>query len=175
MGPISIVIASGALLAAQATDFGIRVVGGAPSSVEPATFTPSTIVTSATGLRPAAAIGARWGRVTSTYRTPAHNRAVGGVRNSWHLQGRAIDIARRPGVSHAEIAAAFRLAGYTLIESLDEGDHSHFAFGSGATATPRRSGPRMILAPATREAAVEATDWGIVTVSSRAGRGATGR
>jgi hypothetical protein len=100
---------------------------------------------------------------------------VGGVRNSWHLQGRAIDIARRPGVSHAEIAAAFRLAGYTLIESLDEGDHSHFAFGSGATATPRRSGPRMILAPATREAAVEETDWGIVTVSSRAGRGATGR
>jgi hypothetical protein len=50
--------------------------------------------------------------------------------NSYHLQGRAIDIARRPGVSHAQIAAVLRAAGYNLIESLDEGDHSHFAFGS---------------------------------------------
>ncbi|HTG78370.1 MAG TPA: D-Ala-D-Ala carboxypeptidase family metallohydrolase, partial [Sphingomicrobium sp.] len=72
-------------------------------------------------------IGARWGQVTSTYRSPAHNRAVGGVPNSYHLRGRAIDIARRPGVSHYQIAAAYRAAGYSLAESLDEGDHSHFA------------------------------------------------
>ena len=51
------------------------------------------------------------------------------------LSGRAIDIARRPGVRHADIAAALRAAGYVLIESLDEGDHSHFAFGSGAYAS----------------------------------------
>ena len=73
-------------------------------------------------------IGAHWGRVTSTYRSAAHNRRVGGVANSYHLRNRAIDIARRPGVAHWQIAAAFRAAGYNLLESLDEGDHSHFAF-----------------------------------------------
>ena len=31
-------------------------------------------------------------------------------------------------------AAAYRAAGYHLIESLDEGDHSHFAFGSASRA-----------------------------------------
>ena len=107
-------------------------------------------------LSAAAGMGSRWGRVTSTYRTPKHNRRVGGVRNSYHLSGRAIDIARRPGVSHAQIAAAFRNAGYQLIESLDEGDHSHFAFafgdkGARSAAMPDKS---------------ELTKWGVVTVSA---------
>jgi hypothetical protein len=61
-------------------------------------------------------------------RSPAHNRAVGGAPNSFHLSGRAIDIARRPGVRHAQVDAAFRKAGFVLLESLDEGDHSHLAF-----------------------------------------------
>ena len=76
----------------------------------------------------AAAIAASFGQITSTYRSIAHNRAVGGVANSYHLSGRAIDIARRPGVTHAQIASALQRAGYVMIESLDEGDHSHFAF-----------------------------------------------
>ena len=80
-------------------------------------------------LNAAAALGSHWGIVTSTTRTWEHNRLVGGVANSFHLVGRAIDIARRPGVRHADIAASFRDAGFVLIESLDEGDHSHFAFG----------------------------------------------
>ena len=70
-----------------------------------------------------------FGVITSTWRSHEHNRAVGGVPNSWHLEGRAMDIARRPGVTHRQIDAAFRNAGYNLIESLDEGDHSHLAFG----------------------------------------------
>jgi hypothetical protein len=74
-------------------------------------------------------IAATFGAVTSTWRSVQHNRAVGGVPNSYHLQGRAIDIARRPGVTHRQIDAALRTAGFNLIESLDEGDHSHFAFG----------------------------------------------
>jgi hypothetical protein len=74
-------------------------------------------------------LGRKWGIVTSVRRSPEHNRAVGGAENSFHLRGRAVDIARRPGVRHAEIDAAYRKAGYVLIESLDEGDHSHFAFG----------------------------------------------
>jgi hypothetical protein len=69
-----------------------------------------------------------YGTVTSTFRTVAHNRAVGGVPNSYHLLDRAIDLARRPGINHRQIEAALLRAGYTLVESLDEHDHSHFAF-----------------------------------------------
>ena len=89
------------------------------------------------GLIAAAGLGRQWGVVTSLRRTPAHNRAVGGVPNSHHLHGRAIDLARRAGVRHADVAAAFRKAGFVLIESLDEGDHSHFAFGPAGAARPR--------------------------------------
>lgn len=81
-------------------------------------------------LNAAATIGSRWGSVTSTSRTRQRNHLVGGARNSFHLTGRAIDIARRPGVRHADIEASYRNAGFVLIESLDEGDHSHFAFGA---------------------------------------------
>lgn len=84
----------------------------------------------------AARVASGYGSVTSTFRTVAHNRAVGGVPNSYHLVNRAIDVARRPGVTHRQIEAALVRAGYRLIESLDEGDHSHFAFGSAATAGP---------------------------------------
>jgi hypothetical protein len=83
----------------------------------------------------AARLAAAFGTVTSTYRSVEHNRLVGGVPNSYHLSGRAIDIARRPGITHRQIAAALQRAGYRLVESLDEGDHSHFAFGP-PTASP---------------------------------------
>lgn len=95
-------------------------------------------------LNAAATIGSRWGSVTSTSRTRQRNYLVGGAANSFHLTGRAIDIARRPGVRHADIEASYRNAGFVLIESLDEGDHSHFAFGatrSGA-ANALRAEPR---------------------------------
>jgi hypothetical protein len=78
----------------------------------------------------AARLAAVFGTVTSIHRTVERNRLVGGVPNSYHLSGRAIDVARRPGVTHAQIAATLRNAGYNLVESLDEGDHSHFAFAS---------------------------------------------
>lgn len=130
---LAILGSTAAVAATPSTDFGIRTPNG-PLILTPiveegrpakATGRPSRSV-----VAPAAAIGARWGRVTSTYRTPEHNRRVRGVPNSYHLSGRAIDIARRSGVRHSEIESAYRAAGYRLIESLDEGDHSHFAFGS---------------------------------------------
>ncbi len=96
----------------------------------------------------AASLGRQWGVVTSLRRTPAHNRAVGGVPNSHHLGGRAIDIARRAGVRHADVAAAYRKAGFVLIESLDEGDHSHFAFGTPGAA-PQRTAPAVVATAAT--------------------------
>ncbi len=111
----------------------------------------------------AAEIGGQWGRVTSTLRSPARNRAVGGVRNSWHLSGRAIDVVRRPGVSHNDIARAFRAAGYHLIESLDEGDHSHFAFADGRTAGSLRTSQIAMTS-------IEATQWGIVSIRERPSR-----
>ena len=141
-GWVLVVVASPAV--AQKTDWGIRVVPkeGEKFLVPPATayVDPSLrpvhveVVGGGSGSLPAnlrdiARIGARFGTVTSTHRTPEHNRRVGGVPNSYHLSGRAIDIARRPGVRHAQIAAELRRAGYNLVESLDEGDHSHFAFG----------------------------------------------
>ena len=125
---------------APSTDFGVRVVGVPSASAARATESAvKAVLSGKTSLSAAASLGSHWGRVTSTYRSPAHNRAVGGVANSYHLSGRAIDIARRPGVSHGAIAAAYRNAGYHLVESLDEGDHSHFAFGFGGSAGARVS------------------------------------
>ena len=95
----------------------------------------------------AARVAALFGTVTSIHRTVERNRLVGGVANSYHLSGRAIDIARKPGVTHDQIAATLRRAGYSLVESLDEGDHSHFAFAS-ATASPARPASIGAQAPA---------------------------
>ena len=157
--------ATGAWAASKPTDFGIRTVTGELAS-EPATSASTTAQSRPAGridLGSVARLGAQWGRVTSTYRSRARNRAVGGVRNSFHLSGRAIDIARRPGVTHGQIAAAYRNAGYHLIESLDEGDHSHFAFGSAPRYAARQ-------APSSKPAgsgAVE-TQWRIVTAENAA-------
>jgi hypothetical protein len=80
-------------------------------------------------------VAAAYGTVTSLFRSAAHNRAVGGVRNSYHLRGQAIDVVRRASVSHQAVEVAMIVAGYQIIESLDEGDHSHFAFASGQHST----------------------------------------
>lgn len=161
------------------TDFGVRTVGQIPSNgglvVEPGassrlpSFDPGPA-----DLATAARIGAQWGTVTSTRRSLSHNRAVGGVRNSYHLSGRAIDIARRAGVRHADIAAALRRAGFRLIESLDEGDHSHFAFGGGVNVI-RQASARTArgVGSASAHASVEresATTWRIVTAPALAAR-----
>ena len=176
---IGLALLSSASAASAETDFGIRTVSGERTIVRVAEHpkagerdasavqarVPSELPSGASwasirggsgSLNSAAGIGSRWGRVTSTYRTPEHNRRVGGVRNSWHIRGRAIDIARKPGVTHSQIAAAFRNAGYQLIESLDEGDHSHFAFAFGG------SGTRVAAMPQKQEL----TKWGVVTVSA---------
>ena len=96
----------------------------------------------------AAALGSQWGVVTSIQRTRERNRLVGGVPNSFHLSGRAIDIARRAGVRHAEVEAGLRRAGFVLLESLDEGDHSHFAFDLAASPAKAPPAPALQLASA---------------------------
>ena len=101
------------------------------------------IVTVAGDAGSAARLAPAFGTVTSIHRTVERNRLVGGVPNSYHLNGRAIDVARKPGVTHDQIATALRRAGYNLVESLDEGDHSHFAFASaGASVAALLPGTR---------------------------------
>jgi hypothetical protein len=154
--------------ASPSTDFGVRAVAGEAELVaEPISQVTRAVTSAVSGgrinINAAASLGSHWGRVTSTWRSRERNRRVGGVRNSFHLSGRAIDIARRPGVSHAQIAAAFRNAGYRLIESLDEGDHSHFAFGTGEGPVYR---PLKQQKPQQQEQRTASTQWGIVTASS---------
>ena len=168
-------ILAGSASVAQPTDFGIRQVGG-PKVVTPIVQEGTSATSAATStarssnvpasLLNAARIGSQLGRVTSTRRSPEHNRRVGGVRNSYHLSGRAIDIARRAGVSHGQIAAALRSAGYQLIESLDEGDHSHFAFNFGA-------GQRLQSAVAVAAKSGEVTTWHMVYAPSSGTRTAS--
>lgn len=161
------------LVPPKGTDFGVRAVPGpAPVTREAVTSGAplgSTTIrrTGGVNIRHAAAIGASWGQVTSTWRSTARNRAVGGARNSFHLSGRAIDIARRAGVRHRDIDAALRRAGYVLIESLDEGDHSHFAFGGRGA--PQVLTPIMTMA-ANQSAPAGETQWHIVSAPSSASR-----
>jgi hypothetical protein len=95
----------------------------------------------------AARLVGAYGVVTSTFRTVAHNRAVGGVPNSYHLLDRAIDVARRPGVTHQQIDAALRRSGYNLVESLDEHDHSHFAFAALPGSPSKMPAPAAVSTP----------------------------
>lgn len=44
--------------------------------------------------------------VLSCYRTPEHNKAVGGAKDSMHLYGLAIDLRVPPGVEVDQLAAA---------------------------------------------------------------------
>ena len=166
LGLVALFSSSLALAASPGTDFGVRTVPGVSGSqsVTSASLSWTPLrSSSATSLASAVAIASQWGRVTSTRRSVARIRAVGGVPNSYHLSGRAIDIARRPGVRHRDIEAAFRNAGYRLVESLDEGDHSHFAFGWGAAPPPRaRQAPADGRTAASTAVASTETQWRIV-------------
>lgn len=63
-------------------------------------------------------------RVTSTLRSPARNRAVGGVGNSYHLTGRARDSVPPPGMSMAEYHRRLQALNPHL-DVINEGDHVH--------------------------------------------------
>lgn len=70
---------------------------------------------------------------TSTYRTPAHNAAVGGAAGSHHTRGtpdnpRAVDLVPAPGETMAQLHARVASSGVEALELLNEGDHVHVAF-----------------------------------------------
>jgi len=98
-----------------------------PASAAPARSSARSLVDASPLLGPLRVLSS-FGIATSLWRSAEHNRRVGGMPNSYHLTGRAIDVQRRPGVSHAMLDAMLRKAGFVPIESIDEIDHSHFAF-----------------------------------------------
>lgn len=82
-------------------------------------------------------------RITSGYRTPAHNREVGGKPNSYHIrgEGQALDFVLSKYVSLVNIRRKLALAGMPVRELLNEGDHIHWAWGAGAGRRNGRAAP----------------------------------
>ncbi len=54
-------------------------------------------------------------RITSGYRTEAHNKKVGGVKGSSHTKGCAVDIAVNSGLQRSAIVCALAKVGFTRI------------------------------------------------------------
>lgn len=101
---------------------GFRFKGGNPndrSSWEPATGGASG--NAGGNFRP---VGIPGERVTSTRRSPAHNKAVGGVTNSYHLSGLARDSVPPAGMTMAAYASELRRLNPGL-DVINEGDHVH--------------------------------------------------
>lgn len=73
------------------------------------------------GFRP---VGIPGEQVTSTRRTPARNRAVGGVPNSFHLSGQARDSVPPSGMSMDAYYRRLKALNPTL-QVINEGDHVH--------------------------------------------------
>ena len=53
-------------------------------------------------------------KITSSYRSPAKNKAVGGSSKSMHLLGRAVDIEARTGEIRAKIVRAALAFGFSV-------------------------------------------------------------
>jgi hypothetical protein len=64
--------------------------------------------------------------VTSWLRTPKRNLTVGGVTNSAHLFGLAVDVVPDQGTSWAEFGTRARQLGLVVVE---ETDHLHLQEG----------------------------------------------
>lgn len=111
--------------------------GVAPRTVDPVRDFSS--LTASLGIKP-----------NSLYRDPQHNKDVGGVGNSYHLKGQAMDITPR---SPEEKAKVRQWAAQNNYDFVDEGDHTHLeprrgvravsGFGPGQGAI----GPRLGVTP----------------------------
>lgn len=60
-------------------------------------------------------------RITGGARTPERNRAVGGVANSMHLNGQAVDFVLPAGTSFGQFKAMLNASGFQYTELLNEG------------------------------------------------------
>lgn len=75
-----------------------------------------------------------------------------------HESGQALDIAKSGGVTLAKIIAAYRRAGVTLSEALDEGSHYHIAFRKTGEAAREAAEDRKDAAKVARDAAAAERD-----------------
>lgn len=108
--------------------------------------------------------------ITSQQRTPEHNRAVGGVPNSQHISGTAMDVVPPRGQTTAQLAQNLRARGLPG-KFIDEGDHVHWQWGGAtAPATPDwaalHDNPEPVLARAAQMA--EASHPGDAVFASQA-------
>lgn len=82
--------------------------------------------------------------ISSGYRSPAVNRAVGGSRNSAHTRGLAADITV-PGMTAKELAEKIRDSGIDFDQLIYEGTWVHVGLAEGK---PRRQVLTAVFSPA---------------------------
>lgn len=75
-------------------------------------------------------------RITSAYRSPAHNKKVGGAKSSMHLLAKAFDVQMQ-GHDPAQFEAAARLCGFTGFGFYEDSNFIHVDTGR-----PREWGQR---------------------------------
>lgn len=118
----------------------------APAATQPTAKQPANTAEFLTSMFPGV-------RVTGGDRTPERNAEVGGASRSHHLTpGRAVDMAPIPGKTIEDVANAYRAAGWTVHEALDEtkktngtGPHWHIAASppGGGGGSSRARGPNL--------------------------------
>lgn len=89
--------------------------------------------------------------ITSAYRSPEHNRRVGGAKNSYHMQGVAFDVRMENQDPH-EFEAAARAAGFTGIGYYPKSGFMHIDTGPARTwGTPWPKTPTSLPAEPVRQ------------------------
>ncbi|HWI52732.1 MAG TPA: D-Ala-D-Ala carboxypeptidase family metallohydrolase [Symbiobacteriaceae bacterium] len=64
--------------------------------------------------------------VNSGYRSPAHNRAIGGATYSRHMWGDAVDMDANTSAQYSAINSAFAAESPSYVESFAEGGYNHW-------------------------------------------------
>lgn len=88
-------------------------------------------------------------RVTSDVRTTERNRQVGGVPNSRHMSGEALDLVPPQGMTMAQLAQETKRR-FPQARVINEGDHVHVEWGA-QRANPFPNAPRVLQQAAPKE------------------------
>ena len=88
-------------------------------------------------------------RVTSDVRTQQRNQAVGGVPNSRHMSGEAVDLVPPQGMTMAQLAQETKRR-FPQARVINEGDHVHVEWGA-QRANPFPNAPRVVMAGRPKE------------------------